>query len=174
MADTVGIEVQTLAGVHAAVLRYFEPGGAFADAVASAGAHLPPPLAAIAVSLPGAGAGELVLAWTRPTETLVLAAEAAPLDELLRRLGSAAGGCVVEMTGGVAVLRLTGARIADLIDRLGGTGAPQPGEARRGRFADVPVLALSVRAGEVLLVVDRALAGHVAAWIGATLADFRR
>jgi hypothetical protein len=90
----------------------------------------------------------------------------------MRRLEPAAGGCVVELTGAVVVLRLTGAAVAELIARLGSAGAPQPGEARRGRLADAAVLALSVRAGEVLLVVDRALAPHLAAWIGATLETF--
>jgi len=172
MADA-GIEVQSLAGVHAAVLRYFEPAGPFAGAVASAtGAPVPAALTASAVSLPGMAAGELVLAWTRPTETLVLAADAAPLQELMRRLERSDGGCVVELTGAVVVLRLTGAGIADLVARLGAADAPRPGEARRGRLADVAVLALSVRAGEVLLVVDRALAGHLASWIGETLVDW--
>jgi len=172
MADP-GIEVQSLAPVHAAVLRYFAPEGPFGEAVAAAtGVRLPAPLAATAVSLPGTAAGELLLAWTRPTETLVLAADAAPLRELMRRLEPAEGGCVVELTGAVAVLRLTGAPVADLIGRLGSTGLPQPGEARRGRLADVAVLSLSVRAGEVLLVVDRAFAGHLDAWIGATLETF--
>jgi hypothetical protein len=36
----------------------------------------------------------------------------------------------------------------------------------------VPVLALGIRAREVLLVVDRAYAAHLADWIRATLADW--
>jgi hypothetical protein len=39
-------------------------------------------------------------------------------------------------------------------------------------MADVPVLALSVRTGETLLVVDRAYAGHLVGWIRETLLDF--
>jgi len=38
-------------------------------------------------------------------------------------------------------------------------------------MADVPVLALSLRAAETLLVVDRALLPHVLAWLRATLED---
>jgi len=50
--------------------------------------------------------------------------------------------------------------------------ASAPGEARRSRLADVPVLALAVRAGETLLVVDRGYAAHLMAWIRETLLDF--
>ena len=38
-------------------------------------------------------------------------------------------------------------------------------------MADVPVLALSLRAAETLLLVDRSLLPHVLAWIPATLED---
>jgi hypothetical protein len=38
-------------------------------------------------------------------------------------------------------------------------------------MADVPVLALSLRANETLLVVDRALLPRVLAWIRETLND---
>jgi len=49
---------------------------------------------------------------------------------------------------------------------------PRPGEARRSRLADVPVLALSVGPGEALLLVDRADAEHLMGWIRETLLDF--
>jgi hypothetical protein len=39
-------------------------------------------------------------------------------------------------------------------------------------MADVPVLALSVRAGETLLIVDRAYLPHLLAWIRETMLDF--
>jgi hypothetical protein len=47
----------------------------------------------------------------------------------------------------------------------GGGGAPS-------RLADVPVLALAVREGEALLLVDRGYAAHLTAWIRETLLDF--
>ena len=79
----------------------------------------------------------------------------------------------MNLTGGLQVLRLTGDRIADLLCRLGGTACvPGAGEARRSRLADVPVLALCVRAGETLLVVDRGYAEHLLLWIRETLLDF--
>ena len=80
---------------------------------------------------------------------------------------------MVELTGGLRIVRLTGLRIADLLSRLGGTASvPAPGEARRSRLADVPVLAISLRAGETLLVIDRVYLPHLLAWIRETLLDF--
>jgi hypothetical protein len=169
-----GLEVGDDPRVHIAALRYFEPCGAFAAAVqAATGAALPAPLAAMSTTLPGAQQlGGLVLAWLRPTETLALTADAAALTELTTRLEGAAGGHVVCLSGGLRVLLLRGARVDDLMARLGSAAAPRVNEARRGRLADVPVLSLSVHSGEVLLAVDRAYGGHLLEWIGATLADW--
>jgi len=154
---------------QAAALRYFEAGGAFARAVhAATGVALPAVLGAVE-----AGAGELTLAWRSPRETLLLTPSAARLAQLEEQLAGAGEGCLVNLTGGVQVLRLTGDRIADLLRRLGGTACvPAAGEARRSRLADVPVLALCVRAGETLLVVDRGYAEHLLLWIRETLLDF--
>lgn len=153
--------------LHAAALRYFEADGAFAAAVAAvAGTPLPAPLRALLCP-------HLVLAWLRPTETLALSEDAAPLAELRDRLAQAAGGHVVDLTGGLKGFRVRGARGPELLGRLGSTVlALRVGEARRGRLADVPVLALCVRADETLLVVDRAYAEHLRGWIEATLADW--
>jgi len=80
---------------------------------------------------------------------------------------------MVELTGGLRIVRLTGLGIAELLCRLGGTASvPAPGEARRSRMADVPVLAISLRAGETLLVVDRVYLPHLLGWIRETLLDF--
>jgi hypothetical protein len=167
-ADLVACVEATMA---VATLRYFNRAGAFAESVrAATGATLPKPLEAREVS-----EGHLILAWRSPTETLCIARSAAPLAELSPRLSGAADGCAVELTGGVRIVRLTGLRIADLMCRLGGSASvPAPGEARCSRLADVPVpvLALSVRAGEALLAVDRAYLPHVLAWIRETLLDF--
>jgi hypothetical protein len=169
-----GLEVADDPRVHVATLRYFEPRGPFADAVRVAtGAALPAPLVAMSTTLPGSQQrGELVLAWLRPTETLALTADAAVLRELVSRLEGAAGGHIVCLSGGLKVLRLRGARLDDLMARLGSSAAPGVNEARRGCLAGVPVLSLSVRSGEVLLAVDRAYGGHLLEWIGATLADW--
>jgi len=151
-----------------ATLRCFTSAGAFAAAVRDvAGTALPEPLCARETQPPG-----VLLAWRSPTETLCLTADAARLAALTAHLAGRDDGCVVELTGGLKVVRVTGPRTADLLCRLGGTASvPAPGEARRSRMADVPVLALSLRAAETLLVVDRALLPHVLAWLRATLVD---
>jgi len=140
--------------IHAATLRYFDVAGPFA-----------------AAALPAPG---LMLARLRPTETLALSEEAAPIIELRDRLAQVGGGHVVELTGGLKAFRLGGARVAELLSRLGSAAIGlQVGEARRGRFADVPVLVVCERAEEALLIVDRAYAEHLRGWIEATLADWR-
>lgn len=165
-ADAVASVEGTMA---VATLRYFDRAGAFAEAVrAATGAALPGPLEVREVS-----EGQLILAWRSPTETFCVARTAAPLAALGAQLSGAADGCTVDLTGGVRIVRLTGSRTVDLLCRLGGTASvPTPGEAHRCRLADVPVLALSARAGETLLAVDRAYLPHVLAWIRETLLDF--
>jgi len=168
-----GLEVQETP-LHAATLRYFDAAGPFAAAVAAVTGTPPPaPLTALIVpEAAGVGAG-IVLAWLRPTETLALSEVAAPLEGLKEALAKAAGGHVVDLSGALKAFRMRGARVADLLSRLGSAARGMgPGHARRGRFGDVPVLALSVRPEEVLLVVDRAYAAHLGGWIEATLADW--
>jgi hypothetical protein len=162
-----GITVAADESLRVATLRYFNSEGAFATAVlAATGARLPRPLQVVET----AGA---VLVWRSPTETLCLAASAQRLADLAVRLADESDGCLVDLTGGLKVLRVTGERIGDLLCRLGGTaGVPQPGEARRSRLADLPVLALALRAGETLLVVDRAHLPHLLGWVRETLLDF--
>ena len=150
-----------------ATLRYFARTGEFTQTVrAATGVELPPTLGATA------GPDGLILAWRSPTETLCLAPESAQIAALESHLSGPLDGCLVDLSGGLKVLRLMGPRIADLLSRLGSTGSvPQPGEARRSRLADVAVLALSLRADETLLVIERSLLPHVLAWIRVTLAD---
>ena len=152
--------------MQVATLRYFRRDGSFADTVrAVTGMPLPAVLEAREEA-------QLTLAWRSPTETLCVTRSTTRLAELAASLATSADGCMVELTEGVRIVRLTGLRIADLLCRLGGTAAvPASGEARRSRLADVPVLALSVRAGETLLVVDRAWLPHLLAWIRETLLD---
>ena len=87
-------------------------------------------------------------------------------------LAGAVDGCLVELTGGLDVLRLSGERIDDLLRRLGGAGSvPRPGESRRSRLADSAVLALSLQPCETLLVVERSLRPHLLGWIRETVRD---
>jgi heterotetrameric sarcosine oxidase gamma subunit len=165
MAD--GLTLETEVPLHVASVRYFDAGGAFAAALTlAAGIPLPRPLAA-------AAGRSLVLAWLGPRETLALCTDGARLEELAAQLAEVPGGQVVDLRGGLTALRLEGARAGEFLGRLGGFGTvPLPGEARRGRLADVPVLALSLRPGEIQLVVDRAYAAHFLGWVRGTLEDF--
>jgi len=165
--DGINVEAEPL--FLAAALRHFEANSAFTAAVREA----------LGVALPEvqrahlSADGEFTLAWRGPTETWVLSFDPTRLSELEKQLSPAREGCFVNLSGGLSALRLRGERIADLLSRLGGTGCiPAPGEARRGRLADVPVLATSLRAGETWLIVDRAYAEHLVGWIRETLLDW--
>lgn len=156
---------------RAASLRYLDPTGEFADRVRThLGAPLPAPLRALAI--PRGGAGELILAWRSPTETLLLCAGAA-FAQFETQLAGAADGCMVDQSGGLWAVRVRGRRIGELLLRLGSTAStPNPGESRTSRLAELSVLALCVRAGEVLLLVERTYAEHLLGWIRETVADF--
>ena len=76
---------------------------------------------------------------------------------------------------GVRAWQLAGARARDVLERIGSAGSiPAPGEARTGRLAELPVLSLSVREGEFLLLVERVYSEHLLGWISETAADFER
>lgn len=167
--QSAGLAVHHEAAPAAAALRYFAPAGEFAAALRGAGAPLPSTGEAIEAGR------DLILAWCAPGETLCLSGSEARLQQLKRAAAAASDGCLIELTGGLSVVHVAGTRIEELLSRLGGSAStPAAGEARRSRLADVPVLALCVRAQEVRLVVDRAYAEHLLGWIGATLQDFPR
>ncbi len=161
-----GLEVSEAAECAVAALRYFSREGEFARALAAAaGAALPQPLEARETAA-------LILAWRSPTETVCVARSAPELASFAARTRHARDGCCVDLTCGLRVVRVRGERVAELLGRLGSPASmPQPGEARRSRMADVPVLAVSVRPAEVLLLIDRGLLPHLLAWVRATLAD---
>jgi heterotetrameric sarcosine oxidase gamma subunit len=168
MGGVAGLSVRVDETLQVATLRYFAPDGAFAQAVHEVtGLALPQTQQALTAS-----DGQLILAWRSPTETLCLAGDSARLAQITARLTGLADGCFVNLSGGVKVVRVSGTRVSELLCRLGGTGSiPRPGEARRSRMADVPVLAVSLTTGETLLVVDRAYAEHLTGWIRETLLD---
>jgi heterotetrameric sarcosine oxidase gamma subunit len=169
MGGVAGLSVRVEEALQVATLRYFAPDGEFAEAVHEvAGLALPRTQQALTAS-----DGQLILAWRSPTETLCLAGDPARLVQIAARLAGLADGCLVSLSGGLKIVRVSGARSRELLCRLGGTGSiPRPGEARRSRMADVPVVALSLTAGETLLVVDRAYTEHLMGWIRETLLDF--
>jgi heterotetrameric sarcosine oxidase gamma subunit len=164
-----GLDLRVEEGTAVATLRYFARAGRFARAVCEAtGGELPQTLEACEAS-----EGRLVLAWRSPTETLCVTADPGQLHELAARLAGEPDGQLIDLSGGLKMVRLRGERIADLLCRLGGAASvPQVGEARRSRLADVPVLAFSVRTDETRLIVDRGYLPHVLGWCRETLADF--
>ncbi len=164
---SAGVAVRVEDGVPAAALRYFSPTGAFAAAARAAGVALPD------TGQASAAGHDLCLAWRSPSETLCLSRSESRLLELKDALASATDGCLVELTGGLSVVHLSGERIEALLCRLGSSASmPDCGEARRSRMADVPVLALCLQPGAVQLVLDRAYTEHLLAWIRVTLLDF--
>lgn len=161
-----GLRVQLRWPVPVAALRYFLPAGNFASRLLATGLALPE----TGQALERRG---LIFAWRSPTETVCLAPAVQSLTDLGPSLGGAVDGCLVDLTGALALVQLSGERIADLVCRLGGSASlPLPGEARRSRMADVPVLALCVREGEVALLVERAFGEHLLGWMRATVQDF--
>ena len=160
-----GLRVQAVRAAPAAALRYFTRDGGFTAALGAAGLSLPECGHVL-------GTQDLTLAWRSPSETLCLAATAGRLAQLHARLGEHADGCLVELTGALDVVALSGPRVAQLLVRLGSTASlPAKGEARRSRMADVPVLALALESARVQLVLERTYSEHLLGWIAATLAD---
>jgi sarcosine oxidase gamma subunit len=92
---------------------------------------------------------------------------------LLARVGAMTQGCCVDQSGGLWVLKATGARVSDLLLRVGSCASvAAPGSAQVTRIAEVPVMTLCVNPGETLLIVERVYAEHLLGWIRATAADF--
>jgi sarcosine oxidase gamma subunit len=173
-------------GLAVAALRYFDPAGLFAAEVSEVlGGPLPAPLRAHRRVLVAAGEGasakgassagsELVLAWRGPTETLLVTADAVWLAAVSALAAGRSDGCLVDQTGGILSLVLTGARVPDLLLRLGSTDAiPALGEARTSRLAELSVMSVCARSGEILLLVERVYARHLCGWIRETVADLK-
>lgn len=167
-----GLSISLERALSAASLRYLDRAGAYARAAEQAlKVRLPAALAAVTV--PGlAGRADCILAWRNPTETLLLSAHAADFSQMRSQLLDATDGCTVDQSGGLWAVRIRGARIGDLLMRLGSSATiPQLGEAHTGRIAELAVLALCVRPEEILLVFDRVHAEHLLGWIGETARD---
>jgi sarcosine oxidase gamma subunit len=167
-----GIEVRIDRRLRVAALRYFDRDGAFARQCRSVfGVALPETQRAVEV--PGAPAGqECILAWRHPTQTLAMVSDGEAFATLQSELSSS-DGCCIDQSGGVWVLRVSGARVQDLLVRIGGLAStPRPGEAHVTRIAELAVLSVCVKPAEVLLVIDRAYAEHLLNWIRATVQDF--
>ena len=168
-----GISVRVDRALRVATLRYFDAQGAFAQACHAA-LGIPLPTARHAVEVPGSPAGvEFILAWRHPTQTLVVSNDGAALSALQSELRAAVGGLCLDQSGGLWVVRVQGVRTRDLLLRIGNEASvPTPGESRISRIAELPVVSLSVKPGETLLLLDRVYAEHLLNWIRVTLADF--
>ena len=125
---------------------------------------MPGPLAAVRYA---SAQAELILAWRSPTETLIMTADGAAFAAVASRAAEdRSAGYLVDQTGGVRAWQLAGARARDVLERIGSAGSiPALGEARTGRLAELPVLSLSVREGEFVLLVERVYSEHLLGWI---------
>lgn len=170
--DAEGLSVSVDLAVLTASLRYFDAQGGFAALVCEAvGAPLPQTLRAVRAE--SVTKQVLTLVWRSPTETLLLCEDAQAFAQLQQRLAAGEDGCMVDQSGGIRVLRVRGARTEDLLARLGANSvAPQLGEARTGRLAELPVTAVRTQADEVLLLIERVYADHLLEWIAVTAGDF--
>jgi hypothetical protein len=116
---------------------------------------------------------ELVLAWRGPTETLLVTANGDAFAAVIRGIEqNTTAGCVVDQTGGFWAWCLSGPRAGDLLLRLGGNASvPSLYEARLSRLAEVPVLAMSLLADQIVLIVERIYSNHLMGWLRETAAD---
>jgi hypothetical protein len=192
--DAAGVSVRLERGLRVASLRYFDAAGPFATHLQVLfGGALPAPLKVVTrpvgaagpcttgAGTPGTsvtgtdapGTRNVVLAWRSPTEILLLGGSPGYFAALQSAAADRSDGCLVEQTGGISVLTVRGARTADLLLRLGSTAAVPPlGAAHTSRVAELTVMALGARPGEVMLLVERVYAGHLTEWIRQTIADF--
>jgi heterotetrameric sarcosine oxidase gamma subunit len=171
VASASGLSIKPRHDWHIGSLRYFDAAGPLSATLRSAvGASLPGPLAAVRYA--GTQA-ELILAWRSPTETLMMTADGAAFAAVASQADEKrSAGYLVDQTGGLRAWQLAGTRARDVLERIGSAGSiPALGEARSGRFAELPVLVLSVREGEFVLLVERVYGEHLLGWVNATAAD---
>jgi hypothetical protein len=167
-AEAPGVRVSLDQGTHVASLRYFDSNGVFSRTLQTVfGVPFPERLRATYAS-PRTGVDRAVLVWRSPTETLMLCKGPNLISQIQADTARLQDGCVIDQTGGSWVLRASGDGAAGLFARMGGQATlPMIGEARRSRLADVPVLALQVQLGEILLIVERVYAEHMMTWLRA-------
>ena len=173
------LTVEGIRGMQVASLRYFDPAGSFADAVKERiGRALPQPLRADSATFDSTtlvhqgGDAKFILAWRSPTETLLLSADRGAFAQFEESLASVPGGCMVDQTGGLCAVRVSGGRAADMLLRLGSSASiPAVGEARSSRLADLQVLTLCIQPGTLILLVERVYLAHLVGWMSTTAAD---
>jgi sarcosine oxidase gamma subunit len=167
-----GVSIAVDTRIQIGALRYCDPAAVETALRFVTGSAVPPARRAVLTDAPPGGE-RLLLLWRSPSETLVVCDTAAPLLALGAQLAAAREACLVDQSGGIWGLRITGPRSLDLLVRLGATTAvPQLGESLIGRLADLTVQSVCVREHEVLLLVERLYAEHLLGWIRETIADF--
>jgi sarcosine oxidase gamma subunit len=172
--EVKGLTVDGIRGMRVASLRYFDPAGNFADAAMGLiGRPLPQPLRADSATLVYQGGdAKFILAWRSPTETLLLSADRDAFAHLKDSLASVPDGCMVDQTGGLCALRVSGSKAGDVLLRLGSSASiPVVGEARSSRLADLQVLTLCVQPDTLILLVERVYLAHLLGWMSTTAAD---
>jgi sarcosine oxidase gamma subunit len=173
--EIAGLSVELVREWCIGSLRHFDAAGSVeAHLRELLGGPMPQPLKAVRYSV-RSSAQEIVLAWRSPTEILLMSMDGAAFAAIVAQAEEASptAGCMVAQTGGLWVWRVTGALTRDLLLRLGSIASiPGPGEARASRIAELPVLALCVEEGQILLVVERVYSEHLLGWIRDTAADF--
>jgi len=172
VVDGPGLHVSLDRGMHVATLRYFQPTGEFGARAAEAVGIPLPTVLKVSASTTFDHDGIAVLAWRSPTETFLLCASNGAFENIKRLCFSSNDGYLIDQTGGLSVLRASGARIADLFSRIGNIAAlPGPGESKRSLMADIPALAVRPDEGDTYVVVDRLYREHLMNWIRETAAD---
>jgi hypothetical protein len=163
-----GPKALTISVVESAALlslRYMGIDAQFVEHMQAAlGCSLPETLQAQSILLPETG-HRAVLAWRRPSETLLLA-ETHEIVDRFAEIAATDDGYVLDLTGGFTLFSCEGALTAQMCARLGGPdNFPQPGEAKPGRLAEVPALALSLQDEQCQILVERHFGPHMDAWI---------
>jgi heterotetrameric sarcosine oxidase gamma subunit len=163
MANEAMLPTMTrIPGSAVAAIRVFQGGEA---AVAAAAQR------ALGVSWPAAHGpwtgDDPCLIWRSPAERLALASSRERLAGLLDALrpGADEAGCVVDLSEMVALWRLEGAALPEVLARLADAAAlPPPGHATRLRWADIAVVLLRVSDSEALLLADATFEPYLRDW----------
>ncbi len=158
--EVKGLTVDGIRGMRVASLRYFDPAGNFAEAVGgSIGRPLPQPLradSATLVSTNQRGDAKFILAWRSPTETLLLSVDRGAFAHLEESLASVADGCMVDQSGGLCAVRVSGSRAEDMLLRLGSSASIPGGRRSAQQPAGRPAGADAVRSARHADLAGRA------------------
>jgi sarcosine oxidase gamma subunit len=167
MVATPELRLRRLEALNVLALRHLPAGGTegVRAALQRAGLPAPPPPGMLAGSDP-------FVVWCSPSEWRLVASERTCIDAVAAALkpGGDDAACAVDLSAGVHGLDLAGSGIDDLMSRLmDAASIAAPGRATRGRLIDATVLQLRPAPGRMWLIVDLALEGWLAQWIGHTL-----